>query len=174
MPIYSFEGKEPNIDQLAYVHDDAIVIGDVVIGQECFIGAGAILRGDYGRIEVGSRTAIEEGCIVHAPPDETCAIGNDVIIGHGAIIHCSKIEDSAFIGMGSILSINAVVGEQAIVGEGAVVTQYQVIPPKKVAVGNPAKATKDIPEAHKEMRARGQNLYVELSRRYKVGLQKLR
>ena len=146
----------------------------MVIGQECFIGAGAIIRGDYGRIEIGSGTAIEEGCIIHAPPNETCEIGNGVIIGHGAIIHCSKIEDYTFIGMGAILSIHSVVGEGSIIGEGAIVTQGQVIPPKKVAVGNPVRIIKNVAEQHEEMHTFGKSLYVELSRRYRQGLQKLR
>ena len=177
MAIYSFEEKVPQIDQLAYVHDNASIIGDVVIGQECFIGAGAIIRGDYGSIKIGSRTAVEEGCIIHAPPDETCEIGNDVIIGHGAIIHCSKVEDYVFIGMGVILSIHAVVREGAIIAEGTIVTQNQEIPPRKVAAGNPARIIKDtanIAEERKNLRASWKNIYVELSRRYKQGLQKLR
>ncbi len=174
MAIYSFEGKVPQIDQLAYVHDSANIIGDVVIGPECFVGAGVIIRGDYGRIEIGSGTAIEEGCIIHAPPNETCEIGSGVIIGHGAIIHCSKIEDSAFIGMGAILSIHSVVGEGSTIGEGTIVTQGQVIPLGKVAVGNPARIIKNIAEQHEEMHTFGRSLYVELSRRYKRGLQKLR
>ena len=173
MTIYSFEGKVPEVDQLAHIHEDATIIGDVVIGQECFIGAGAIIRGDYGKIEIGDRTAVEEGCVIHAPPDETCKIGNDVIIGHGAIIHCSRTEDCAFIGMGAVLSIHAVIGESSIIGEGAVVTQDQVIPPKKIAVGNPAKVIKDVPEERKEVHAWGTGLYAGLSKRYKEGLQKL-
>ena len=173
MAIYSFEGKVPQIDSLAYVHDSANIIGDVVVGQECFIGAGVIIRGDYGRVKIGSTTAIEEGCIIHAPPNETCEIGNGVIIGHGAIIHCSNIEDFAFIGMGAILSIHAVVGEGSVIGEGTIVTLGQVIPAKKVAVGNPARVIKNVTEEHKEAQVFGKRIYAELSRRYKQGLRKL-
>lgn len=173
MTIYAFEGKIPQIDLLAYVHESANIIGDVIIGQECFIGAGAIVRGDYGGIRIGSRTAIEEGCIIHAPPDELCEIGSDVIIGHGAIIHCAKVENFSFIGMGAILSIRAVVGEWAVIGEGAILTQNQLIPPGKVVVGNPARIIRDIAEEQRELHKYGKEIYVGLSKRYREGLQKL-
>jgi len=163
----------PQIDPLAYIHDSATIIGDVVIGQECFVGAGVIIRGDYGKVKIGSTTAIEEGCIIHAPPNETCEIGNEVIIGHGAIIHCSNIQDFAFIGMGAILSIHAVVGEGSVVGEGTIVTVGQVIPAKKVAVGNPARVIKNTAEEHQEVRTFGNKIYADLSRRYRRGLRKL-
>ena len=173
MAIYSFEGKTPQIDRTAYAHESATITGDVVIGGECFIGAGAILRGDYGRIRIGSGTAIEEGCIVHAPPDEACDIGSSVTVGHGAIVHCSRIEDFAIIGMGAALGIHAVIGEWAIVGEGAIVTQNQSIPPRKVAVGNPARVIGDINEESRNLYTWGKNLYVELCSRYHRGLKRL-
>ena len=87
------------------------MIGDVVIGDNCYIGHGAILRGDYGAIVVGSGTAVEEGVVVHAPPDRYCRIGKRVTIGHGAVIHAASIGDSAVIGMGAVLSIESEIGE---------------------------------------------------------------
>lgn len=86
----SFRNREPQIGEDTYVSEYAILIGDVRVGDNCYIGHGAILRGDYGSIEIGSGTAVEEGVIIHAPPDETCSIGNKVTIGHGAIIHSSR------------------------------------------------------------------------------------
>ncbi len=83
--LYSFRNKAPTIGNDSYVSEHALVIGDVKIGDNCYIGHGAIIRGDYGSIEIGSGTAIEDGVIVHAPPDEVCRIGNKVTIGHGCV-----------------------------------------------------------------------------------------
>ena len=105
--LYRFEGKEPVIGSGTYVSETATVIGNVTIGNDCYIGHGAILRGDYGRIEIGDGTAVEEGVIIHAPPEDICSVGRGVIIGHGAIIHAKSIGDLAAIGMGAILSIRS-------------------------------------------------------------------
>jgi len=173
MALYSFEGNAPQIAESAYVHDSAQIIGNVVIGEECFIGAGAIIRGDYGELLIGPRTAVEEGSVIHCPPLSTCKIGSDVTIGHGAILHSATIGDSAIIGMGAILSIGAVVGEWAIVAEGTVVTMGQEIPARKIAAGNPAKIIGDTTEEHRKMWGTGKKIYVELCCRYKEGLKKL-
>jgi len=173
MAIYSFEGKVPKIDQTAFVHETANITGDVVISRECYIGAGAIIRGDYGSIRVGPGTAIEEGCIIHCPPGEICEIGKSVIFGHGAIVHSSKIEDFAVVGMGAVVSIHAVVGEWTILGEGAVVVENQKVPSRKVLVGNPAKVIGEVTEEHMEKWAYGKKMYVELCSRYRQGLKRL-
>ena len=170
---YSFEGKLPQIGEKAYVHPDAVIIGDVVIGEECFIGAGAIIRGDYGSIKIGPRSAVEEGCVIHAPPNESCEIGSDVTLGHGAIIHCARIGDFAEIDIGAILAFHAVVEEHAVVGAGAVVPQDKVIPKGKVAVGNPAKVIKESTEENRAIYDWIKKIYVELCYRYKKGVEKL-
>lgn len=98
--LYSFRNREPRIGKKTYVSEHALLIGDVRIGDNCYIGHGAILRGDYGSIEIESGTAVEEGVVMHAPPDGICRVGKKVTIGHGAIIHASSIGDFAAIGMG--------------------------------------------------------------------------
>ena len=104
---YSFRNRAPQSGKETYVSEHAIVIGDVKIGDNCYIGHGAMLRGDYGSIEIDSGTAIEEGVVIHAPPGERCQIGKKVTIGHGAIIHSSYIGDFASIGVGAVISIYA-------------------------------------------------------------------
>ncbi|MBQ2733011.1 MAG: gamma carbonic anhydrase family protein, partial [Clostridia bacterium] len=116
--IYSFDGHTPKIAENAYVSETATVIGDVEIGAGAYIGHGSILRGDYGRIEIGEETAIEEGVIVHSPPNGLCKIGKRVTIGHGAIIHSKELESYVVIGMGAITSLGSVIGEYSIVAEG--------------------------------------------------------
>ena len=173
MALYSFEGNSPQISEKAYVHDSAQIIGNVVIGENCFVGAGAIIRGDYGELLIGEGTAVEEGAIIHCPPLCTCKIGKSVTIGHGAILHCADIGDGAVIGMGAIVSIGAKIGVWAIVAEGAVVTMGQEIPTHKIAAGNPAKIIGDVTDGHKEMWSWGKDIYVDLSQRYPGGLKKL-
>jgi carbonic anhydrase/acetyltransferase-like protein (isoleucine patch superfamily) len=173
MAIYSFEGKAPRIGKSAYVHESAQIIGDVDIGGECFIGAGAVIRGDYGAVIIGPRTAIEEGCLVHAAPLSACEIGNDVTIGHGAIVHCERIGDFATVGMGAILSIGSVIGEWCIIGEGSIVPIKRNIPPRKIALGAPARITGDVTENHRKMWELGKQIYVDLCQRYEEGLKKL-
>jgi len=153
------------------------VIGDVKIGDNCYIGHGAILRGDYGSIQIGNGTAVEEGVIVHAPPDDLCSIGNRVTIGHGAIIHSKWIGDHTVIGMGAILSIHAEIGEGSIIAEGCVVKFGQKIPGGVLAVGNPARVNRQISETEKQEKEKrleessgspvdtGQ-LYIELAKKY--------
>ncbi len=172
--IYEFDGRKPVIGRDSYVGESALVIGDVRIGDNCYIGHGAILRGDYGTIIVGDGTAVEEGVIVHASPDFTCNIGEKVTIGHGAIIHSERIGDLAVIGMGAVLSIMAEVGERAIVAEGAVVKMRQKIPAGVVAAGNPAKVVRDIEDRDEKLWAWGKQLYIDLAKKYlELGMQRV-
>lgn len=164
--LYKFDGKQPEVGKDTYVSDLARVIGDVAIGNRCYIGHGAVLRGDYGRIEIGDGTAVEEGVVVHAPPGETNRIGAGVTVGHGAVIHGKSIGDRAVIGMGSILSIGSEVGEGAIVAEGSVVKSKQMVPPKAVAAGNPARIVRQVRAKEEEFWSWGKQLYVDLARKY--------
>jgi carbonic anhydrase/acetyltransferase-like protein (isoleucine patch superfamily) len=164
--LYKFDGKQPTVGEGSYVSDLARVIGDVVIGRNCYIGHGAILRGDYGRIEIGDGTAVEEGVIVHAPPGDTNRIGNKVTIGHGAVVHGKSIGNEAVIGMGSILSIWSEIGEGSIIAEGSIVKLKQIIPPKVVAAGNPAQIVREITPKDEKFWKWGKQLYIDLAKKY--------
>ena len=164
--LYKFDGRQPTVGKKTYVSDLARVIGDVVIGAHCYIGHGAILRGDYGRIEIGDGTAVEEGVIVHAPPSETNRIGGRVTIGHGAVVHGKHIGDQAVIGMGSILSIWSEIGESTIIAEGSVVKSRQKIPSKVVAAGNPAQIVREITSEDEKFWNWGKQLYIDLAKKY--------
>jgi carbonic anhydrase/acetyltransferase-like protein (isoleucine patch superfamily) len=149
-----------------YVSDTAQVIGDVVIGDNCYIGHGCILRGDYGQIVIGSGCAVEESVVIHAPPDETNEIGERTTIGHGAILHGKRIGAGAVIGMGAILSIRSVIGEETIIGEGCIVTMSQVIPPRMVAMGNPAKVTRVVNIDESAFWELVKQRYIDLAKKY--------
>ncbi len=172
--LYKFDGKQPELGKDTYVSELARVIGDVAIGDNCYIGHGAILRGDYGRIEVGSGSAIEEGVMVHVPPDDLCRIGDKVTIGHGAIIHCSTIGELAVIGMGAVVSIFSKIGAGAIVAEGSIVTMRQVVDEKTMVAGNPARFIREVKPEDEKMWGRAKQVYVDLALKYlKLGMQEV-
>jgi len=164
--LYRFDGNQPQIGQETYVSETAVVVGAVAIGNNCYIGHGTVLRGDYGRIVIGNGTAVEEGVVIHAPPGESCTIGNRVTIGHGAIIHSRDIGDSAVIGMGAIISIRAEVGMDAIVAEGAVVKRGDKVEVGKVVAGNPARIVRDTSEQDKEYWNWAKDIYIDLAKKY--------
>jgi len=170
--IYAFDGRKPEIGKGAYISDQAIVIGDVKIGNCCYVGPGAILRGDYGKIVIGSGTAVEENVVVHAPPEQACLIGKKVTLGHGAIIHAGSIGDLVVVGMGAVLSLGVKVGKRAIVGEGAVLRMNQKVPDGVVVAGNPAKVIRDVTSEDEERWKKGKQLYIDLAKKYLIiGLQ---
>ena len=172
--LFKFDGHEPVVGKDSYVSETATVIGDVQIGNNCYIGHGAILRGDYGRIEVGDKSAIEEGVIVHVPPKSICSIGEGVTIGHGAIIHSKSIGDYTVIGMGAVASIMAEIGEKSIVAEGCIVKNSQKIPANVVVGGNPAKVLREIKKKDKSFWGDANQVYVNLAKKYlKEGMQRL-
>ena len=164
--LYSFRNRAPVFGEETYISEHALLIGDVRIGNNCYIGHGAILRGDYGSIEIGDGTAVEEGVVMHAPPGEVCKVGEKVTIGHGAIIHSASIGDLAVIGMGAVLSLFSTVGTEAIVAEGSTVKMGQKIPPRVVARGNPAEVVRKTKDKDLQLWQWGKQLYIDLAREY--------
>ncbi len=172
--LYRFDGRQPAIGAGTYVSETAMVIGDVRIGDRCYVGHGVILRGDYGTIEIGDETAIEEGVIVHTPPNECCSIGSGVVLGHGAIIHARVVADSVGIGMGAILSIRSEIGRASVVAEGAVVKQGQKVSESVVVAGNPARRIRDMSRKDMDFWGHSRRIYVDLAAKYsKIGMEKI-
>ncbi len=164
--LYSFRNREPKIGKEAYVSEHALLIGDVTVGDCCYIGHGAILRGDYGSIVIGAGTSVEEGVIIHAPPNDVCKIGEKVTLGHGAIVHCVSIGNLSVIGMGVVVSIGAQVGENSIIAEGSVVKMRQTIPPEVVAGGSPAKILRKIKPDDTKFWGNVKQVYINLASEY--------
>ena len=172
MARYEFEGKRPTIGKTSFVPESADIIGDVVIGEGCFIGVGARIRGDYGKIRIGDRTSVQENVVIHAREGDQTVVGSNVQLGHGCILHNCTVKDNAVIGVGAILTDFSVVGDWAIVGEGAVVRGE--VPDGKIAVGVPAKIIGDVTETHKQEWQYYKDKYAELaSVRYPQGLRKI-
>jgi len=174
MTIHEFEGRIPSVAPTAYVDEDATVIGYVSIGAQCYIGAGARIRGDYGSIIIGDSTSVQENCVLHARINEKCEVGSHVQIGHGAILHNCTVKDYAVIGAGAVVSDYATVGVWSIVGEGAVVTAGTLIPDGKVAVGVPAKIVREVSDTDKQVWSKYKDVYAELALRYPKGLRRIR
>jgi carbonic anhydrase/acetyltransferase-like protein (isoleucine patch superfamily) len=163
MSIYEFENKKPIIGKGTFIFKSADIIGDVVIGENCYIGSGARIRGDYGSIRIGDCTAIEENVVIHARPDDITDIGNHVTIGHASIIHNATISDWAVIGMGAIVSDWSEIGEWAVVAEGAVVKNKEKIPNRSIAVGIPAKVVSKISLEYEEQWSKYKKIYLDLA-----------
>ena len=163
MAIYEFENKKPNIGSGTFVFDSSDVIGDVILGKNCYIGPGARIRGDYGSIRIGFNSAIEENVVIHARPDDVTIIGNNVTIGHGSVVHNATIHDWAVVGMGAIISDWAEIGEWAVVAEGAVVKNKQKIPKRAIAVGIPAKVVSEISTDYQKQWTKYKKIYSDLA-----------
>ncbi len=167
MTIYEFEGRKPVIDESSYISETATIIGKVTLGREVWVGPGAVIRGDYGEVVVGSYTAVEENCVIHARPDEKTTIGEHVTLGHGSIVHTGTIRDWAVVGMAAVVSDFAVVGEWAAVGEGAVVRNKFEIPDESIAVGIPAKVIGTVNAEYKELWIKYKANYNSFCSRYR-------
>jgi phenylacetic acid degradation protein len=165
MSIYEFENKRPRIGKGTFLFPSADVIGDVTIGENCYIGPGARIRGDYGSIRIGDDTAVEENVVIHARPNEKTIIGDSVTIGHAAIIHNATIHNWAIIGMGAIVSDYVEIGEWAVVAEGAVVKNKEKIPDKAIAMGIPAKVVAEITSDYKKQWTEYKKIYSDLARK---------
>lgn len=138
MPIYRLGEQVPVIEEGAYVHPDAIVIGSVTIRAEASIWPGAVLRADYGSIEVGARTSIQDGTVVHTTAEFPTRIGAGVVVGHRAHLEGCVVEDDCLIGSGSVVLHQVIVRRRALVGAGAVVTNRTEVPSGAMALGVPA------------------------------------
>jgi phenylacetic acid degradation protein len=169
--ISSFEGKRPQLGAGTWVHPSADVIGDVRTGSTCWIGPGARLRGDYGTIVLGDCCAVEDNCVVHARPGETCTVGSWVTLGHGSVVHNAKlVDDYAVVGIGAVVSDWAEVGEWSVVAEGAVVPQRGVVPPGRIAAGVPARLLeRAVDDDYRAAWSGFKQIYVELCDRYRAG-----
>ncbi|MBW1767072.1 MAG: gamma carbonic anhydrase family protein [Deltaproteobacteria bacterium] len=166
MAIYQYGDRIPKISNDSFVSDTAVVIGDVAIGTHCYIGHGAILRGDYGTIKIGDGTAVEENAVLHIRPDGLLELEEKVTVGHGALVHGKLMKDHAVIGIGAVIGFDVVVGRWSIVAEGCVVPKGKIIPDGKIAAGTPYRIIGDTLEKHKAFWTYGKQLYIDLAKEY--------
>jgi len=166
--ILPFRGTWPRIHPTAFVAPTAVVIGNVVIGEEASVWFGAVLRGDEPEheIRVGARTSIQDNCVIHVSARGPTVIGEEVTVGHGAILESCTVGRGALIGMNAVVLQGATVGEQALVAAGAVVPDGGEVPPRHLAAGTPAKVKKELEGASLGWVQNSARHYVELSRDY--------
>ncbi len=170
MALYEFEGRRPRVGRSSYVHDRAVVIGDVRIGETCFIGAGAVLRGDWGTIIVGDGSNVQENAVIHAGPETTTELGPNSHIGHGAILHGCVLEEHVLVGMGAIINDGSHVGTGAVIASGALVAPRTRVPAGKIAAGVPARVVKDVGDQMEQLTWVGTRIYQTLPERYSSSL----
>ena len=160
--IFSFDGFIPVVHESAFVHPNATVTGNVIIGRDAYIGPGAAIRGDWGAIVIEDGCNVQENCVVHMFPGVTVVLEESAHIGHGAIIHGARIGRNVLIGMNAVVMDNATVGAGSIVGALCFIPAEMKIPELKVVVGNPAKIVKDVSDEMLAWKTEGTKLYQQL------------
>jgi carbonic anhydrase/acetyltransferase-like protein (isoleucine patch superfamily) len=171
MAIYALGDSVPNIDPTAYVHPDATVIGNVTVGPESTVWPQTVLRGDYGYIEIGARTSIQDGSVVHTTARTPTIVGDDCVIGHLVHLECCTVENGALVGTGAIVLHDAVIESGAWVGAGAVVPNRMIVPSGAMALGVPAKLREGVVDAEEIQRMA--DLYVANATRYHAELRRV-
>ncbi|MEM8926525.1 MAG: gamma carbonic anhydrase family protein [Actinomycetota bacterium] len=171
MAVYALGDNEPDIHPTAFVHPDATIIGNVVIGEESTVWPSAVLRGDEGRIVIGARTSVQDGSVLHCTAELDTVVGDDCVIGHIVHLEGCTIENGSLVGNGAIVLHRAVVRSGALVGSNAVVTNDMEVPAKALALGIPAKIRPDA--ASQELIADAAASYVSRGHHYRRHLRKL-
>jgi len=160
--IYEFNGYKPVIHPSSFIHPQACVTGNVIIGKNVYIGPGAAIRGDWGQIVIEDGCNVQENCTIHMFPGITLTLKEAAHIGHGAIIHGAQIGRNVLVGMNAVLMDNAEVGDNCIIGALTFVPADMKIPERKIVVGNPAKIIKDVSDEMIKWKTEGTKLYQQL------------
>ena len=161
--IYSWDGIVPVIDPMAFVHPEAVVIGDVIIGPAVYVGPCAVLRGDFGRITLQEGSNVQETCVVHSFPGKDVVVQQSGHVGHGAVLHGCHIGRNAMIGMNAVVMDEVVVGENSIIAAMAFVKAGAQIPPNSLAVGSPARVVRELSAEEIDWKRRGTAIYQRLA-----------
>lgn len=165
--LITLDGKSPKVAEGVFIAPNAVLIGDVEVGEGSSIWFGCVLRADVGSIRIGKRTNIQDLSMIHMTDDVSVAeIGDDVTVGHGAIIHGARVGDGALVGMGAILLDNAIVGANSVVAAGSLVPPRMVIAPGMMVKGSPAKVVREATEEERALGSVGAAHYVANARRY--------
>ncbi len=160
--IYEFNGYIPVVHTSSFVHPQAVVTGNVIIGKDVYIGPGAAVRGDWGEIIIEDGCNVQENCTIHMFPGTTVLLKQNAHIGHGAIIHGATIGRNVMVGMNAVVMDDVVIGDNCIIGSLAFVPAAMHIPERKVVVGNPAKIMKDVSDEMLAWKTKGTQLYQQL------------
>lgn len=162
--IYEFDGFIPVVHESAFVHPQAVVTGNVIIGKDVYIGPGAAIRGDWGEIIIEDGCNVQENCTIHMFPGTTVLLKASAHVGHGAIIHGATLGRNCLIGMNAVIMDEAEIGDESIVGALSFVKAGVSIPPRTIAAGNPAKVIREVSDEMIAWKTKGTELYQQLPR----------
>ena len=160
--IYEFQGYKPVIHESSFIHLQAAVTGNVIIGKDCYIGPGAALRGDWGQIIIEDGCNIQENCTVHMFPGVTVVLKEGAHIGHGAVVHGATIGRNCLVGMNAVIMDNAILGDECIVGALSFIKADEIFENRSLIVGNPAKKIKEVTDEMINWKTEGTKLYQQL------------
>lgn len=161
--VYSWDSIVPVIDPAAFVHPEAVVIGDVIVGAGVYVGPCAVLRGDFGRITLHAGSNVQETCVVHSFPGKDVVVEEAGHIGHGAVLHGCHVGRNVLVGMNAVVMDEAVIGENSIIAAMAFVKAGARIPPNSLAVGSPAKVVRELSEGEIAWKRQGTGVYQQLA-----------
>ena len=159
---YEFNGYKPTVHKSSFVHPQAAITGNVIIGKDCYIGPGAALRGDWGQIIIEDGCNVQENCTIHMFPGVTVLLKEGSHIGHGAIIHGATIGKNCLVGMNAVIMDNVQLGDESIVGALTLIKEGEVIPARSLIVGNPGKIIKQVSDEMASWKTEGTKLYQQL------------
>jgi phenylacetic acid degradation protein len=173
VPCYEFEGIRPVVDPTAFVHPTAVLIGDVIVGHGCLVGPCASLRGDIGRLLLYRGCNVQDNCTLHCFPGKDVVIEEDGHVGHGAVLHSCTIKRNAMVGMNAIVMDDAVIGESSFVAAMAFVKAGELVPPRTLVAGIPAKIVRELSDDEIKWKREGTAIYQQLARRYLATLKEV-
>jgi phenylacetic acid degradation protein len=171
--VYSIDGIVPVVHPSAFVHESAVLIGDVIVGARAYIGPCACLRGDFGRIVVEEGANIQDTCMLHGFPGKDTVVGAEATVGHGAVLHGCVVKRGALIGMNCVVNDNAEVGEEAMVAAMAFVKAEARIPPRSLAAGIPARVLRELTAEELQWKKDNMHLYQQLAQRSSKTMQRV-
>jgi phenylacetic acid degradation protein len=160
--IYSFKDFIPVIDKTAFIHPQACITGNIIIGKNVYVGPGAAIRGDWGKIIIEDGCNVQENCIIHMFPGVTVLLKENSHIGHGAIIHGAVTGKNCLIGMNSVIMDNVELGDECIIGALSFIKAGEKIPSRSLVAGNPAKIIREVNDEMIEWKTQGTKLYQQL------------
>ena len=164
---FQIEFRPEQVAPSAFLANGATVLGDVTIGEASSIWFGAVVRGDTEQIQIGSRTNIQDQCVLHADPGFPCRVGDRVTVGHGAIVHGATVEDEVLIGMRAVILNGATIGRGSLIAAGAIVTGGMTVPPGSIVTGTPAVVRGPVQEKHARLIAHAADHYVAAAKAYR-------
>lgn len=163
--VYEIDGVVPVVDPEAFVHPEAVLVGDVVVGPGCYVAPLASLRGDFGRIELRAGSNLQDSCVAHCFPGASTVVEENGHIGHGTVLHGCRVGRDALVGMNSVIMDGAVVGERAFVAANSFVKSNFEVGPATLVAGSPAKVVRELTDQEVEWKADGTALYQDLANR---------